>query len=222
MNGIKIDVDEAIRYMGYRSAPDENQMRMIDECRDLLEREIKPAWIYRAFDIDFTQDGVALKGTKLVFKGEDIRRHLGGCEKCLLLCATASSKADELIRRKESEDITLGFMTDCLASAAVEAVCNSLEEELAEKLEGWYFTWRFSPGYGDFPLEIQPHIINALDAQKRAGVTCTESLLLAPRKSVTAVIGLSRTPIEKGRRGCAVCKMAGRCEFRKRGTHCGI
>lgn len=222
MNGIKIDVDEAIRYMGYRSAPDENQMRMIDECRSMLEREIKPAWIYRAFDIDFTEDGVSLKGTKLVFKGEDIRRHLGGCEKCLLLCATASSKADELIRRKESEDITLGFMTDCLASAAVEAVCNSLEEELAEKLEGWYFTWRFSPGYGDFPLEIQPHIINALDAQKRAGVTCTESLLLAPRKSVTAVIGLSRTPVEKGRRGCAVCKMAGRCEFRKRGTHCGI
>jgi hypothetical protein len=218
----KIDVDEAVRYMGFRTKPDEVQAVMINECRELLEKEITPAWTYRAFDIDFTEEGIALKGTKLVFKGEDIARHLKGCKKCLLLCATASSKADELIRRMESRDIALGFMTDCLASAAVEAVCNSLEKELAQKLEGWYFTWRFSPGYGDFPLDIQPQIINALEAPKRAGVTCTESLLLLPRKSVTAVIGLSEKPVEKGRRGCAVCSMAARCQFRKRGTHCGV
>lgn len=219
---ITIDVDEAIRYMGYRSAPDENQMKMIDDCRRLLESEIKPAWVYRAFDTEFTDGGVKLKGTELVFKGEDIRRHLDGCEQCILLCATASSKADELIRRRESEDIALGFMTDCLASAAVEAVCNMLEEELAKKLDGYNFTWRFSPGYGDFPLETQPQIINVLNAEKRAGVTCTKSLLLLPRKSVTAVIGISKNPIEKGRRGCAVCKMADRCQFRKRGTRCGV
>lgn len=218
----KIDIEEAIRYMGYRSPPDENQMKMIERCADTLEKEIKPAWIYRAFDITETERGIELNGTKLIFKGNDIARHLKGCEKCILLCATASAKADELIRRAESEDIALGFMTDCLASAAVEGVCNALENELSQKLGGWNFTWRFSPGYGDFPLDIQPLIIDALDAQKRAGVTCTRSLMLVPRKSVTAVIGLSRGALEKGRRGCAVCNMADRCEFRKRGSHCGI
>jgi 5-methyltetrahydrofolate--homocysteine methyltransferase len=219
---IKIDTDEAIRYMGYRATPDENQMDMIIECRDLLEKEVTPAWVYRAFDLEFTDEGVKLKGTRLVFRGKDIRQHLADCEKCILLCATASAKADELIRRKETEDIALGFMTDCLASAAVESVCNALEEELAKKLDGWNFTWRFSPGYGDFPLSVQPQIIKTLDAEKRAGVTCTATQLLIPRKSVTAVIGLSRNPVNKGRRGCAVCKMAGKCEFRKRGTHCGV
>lgn len=218
---LEINVDEAVRYMGYRSEPDEIQMDMILRCRDKLESELKPAWVYRAFDLQHCEDGVSLIGTKLKFTGEDIKRHLQGCGRCILLCATASSKADELIRRAESEDIALGFMTDCLASAAVEAVCNMIEEEIAEKLSGNYLTWRFSPGYGDFPLQIQPQIIKTLDAEKRAGVTCTESLLMIPRKSVTAVIGVSDKPLDKGRRGCAVCNMAGRCQFRKRGTHCG-
>lgn len=218
---IEISIDEAVRYMGYRQQPNENEMKMINECRDMLLREIKPAWVYRAFDMEKCGEGIRLLGTQIILTGEDIKRQLDGCERCVLLCATVSVKADELIRRRESEDIALGFMTDCLASAAVESVCNAAEDELASRLEGKYLTWRFSPGYGDLPLEIQPQIINVLNAEKRAGVSCTDSLLLLPRKSVTAIIGISDKPIEKGRRGCAVCSMAKTCQFRKRGTHCG-
>ena len=166
---ININVNEAIRYMGYREQPPAPQMEMIESCRRELVKAITPAWVYRAFDIEECDDGIKLAGTKLIFKGEDIRRHLSGCRRCILLCATASSKADELIRRKEAEDITLGYMTDCLASAAVEAVCDEAEKEIYEKLTGCWFTWRFSPGYGDFPLDIQPMIIETLNAQKRAG-----------------------------------------------------
>ena len=111
-------------------------------------------------------------------------------------------------------------MTDCLASAAVEAICNELERELTKKLPDWHFTWRFSPGYGDLPLSVQPQILDVLNAQKRAGVSCLESLLMVPSKSVTAIIGLSREPVENKRRGCSICSMAGRCDFRKRGIHC--
>ena len=221
VNRFMINIDEAVRYMGYREPPDEAQMKTITALAALLEQELKPAVVYRVFPIGFIEGAVELKGTRLRFLGNSIREHLACCDSVVVMCVTVSSRADELIRLKEREDIALGFMTDCLASAAVEAVCSEVETELANKFSTKFFTWRFSPGYGDFPLETQPHIIELLNAGKCAGVTCTPSSMLIPSKSVTAVIGLSDLPIDKGRRGCVVCNLSKTCDFRKRGVRCG-
>ncbi len=77
---ININVNEAIRYMGYREQPPAPQMEMIESCRRELVKAITPAWVYRAFDIEECDDGIKLAGTKLIFKGEDIRRHLSGVQ----------------------------------------------------------------------------------------------------------------------------------------------
>lgn len=37
---------------------------------------------------------------------------------------------------------------------------------------------RFSPGYGDFPLECQGMLLEALEAGKRIGIKLTDSLLM--------------------------------------------
>jgi cobalamin-dependent methionine synthase I len=55
---------------------------------------------------------------------------------------------------------------------------------------------RYSPGYGDLPLEMQREIIRALDCGRTIGVTLTESLLMQPSKSVTAVIGMKERKAE--------------------------
>ena len=101
-------------------------------------------------------------------------------------------------------------------------MCNKAEEEIQNKLDGYNFTWRFSPGYGDFPIDLQQKFLEILDAPKRIGVNTTENMLLVPRKSVTAVIGLSKGEISKGKRGCVSCNMYDRCEYRLRGEHCGV
>lgn len=214
---------EAMRYMGYRNnEPDEKILNIIDNCEKALLRAVKPRYTYKVFDIEMSDDGVAVLGTHLLFIGDDIKSHLMGCEKCILMCATISSEADKLIRSFEALDMTKAVVTDCLASAAVEQVCNQAELDIKSELEDYNFTWRFSPGYGDFPLDIQPDFLKVLDAQKRIGLNCTESLILIPRKSVTAVIGISKNEISKGKRGCVCCNMRDRCELRKRGDHCGF
>ena len=81
-------------------------------------------------------------------------------------------------------------------------------------------TWRFSPGYGDLPLETQGDFLRTVDAEKRLGVTLSPGGLCIPTKTVTAVIGLSDSPVSKGKRGCAICRMAKTCQFRKKGEHC--
>ena len=52
------------------------------------------------------------------------------------------------------------------------------------------------------------------EVSKRIGVTLTDSLLMAPSKSVTAVIGLSRLPRNCTVQGCEVCAKRD-CAYRR-------
>ena len=216
----KLNIDEALRYMGRRGQDVSSLMPLVEECSQELLACIKPAHIYKYFDIEKTDEGVAVSGTNLVLKGDDIAAHLEGCSGCVLLCATASAGADKLIRKYEAFDMTRAFVTDCLASSAIESICGEICAEIAEKLSGRFLTWRFSPGYGDLPLSVSREMITILDAQKRIGLNFTESDMLVPSKSVTAVIGVSDKPIPRRRRGCESCNMYKTCNFRKGGERC--
>jgi len=56
---------------------------------------------------------------------------------------------------------------------------------------GYGRTMRYSPGYGDWDLTVQKELLGMVEA-KSIGVTCTDTFILQPRKSVTAVIGWER------------------------------
>lgn len=217
----KIDRAEAFRYMGHKGgALPKNINELADECEQRLLASIAPKFVYSVFDIGYAENGITIGNTPLVLGGNDIAAHLADCERCVLFAATLGAGADAVIRGYESSAMEKAVITDCMASAAIEQVCDLAEAEIREKLTRMHFTWRFSPGYGDLPLDVQRDFLNVLNATKRIGLTVTESLILIPRKSVTAVIGVSEREIPKGRRGCAICGMRDRCEFRKNGTHC--
>lgn len=217
----KLDRAEAFRYMGHKGGeiPD-NINALADECEKRLLTEMSPNFVYALFDLEHGENGISVKNTPLVLQGESIRAHLGECGKCVLMAATLGTGADKVIRGYESEAMEKAVIADSLASAAIEQVCNLAEAEIQSRLAGMNFTWRFSPGYGDFPLDIQSDFLNALNAPKRIGLTVTENLILIPRKSVTAVIGVSEHEIPKGQLGCGVCNMRDNCQFRKNNTHC--
>ena len=61
-----------------------------------------------------------------------------------------------------------------------------------EAVKGNLLSPRYSPGYGDVPLSVQKDICRELDCAKTVGITLTESLLMIPEKSVTAVIGIRK------------------------------
>lgn len=219
----EINKAEALRYMGYgKSKPDEATLRNIDECEKALLEAIKPEYVYRVFDICHTENSVKILGTSLELKGKDICRHLKGCDKAALLAVTVSGGADRLIRYYAAFDMAKSVITDCLASAAVEQVCNEVDRIVKENSGQKYQTWRFSPGYGDLPLEVQKDFLDVLNAGKRIGLSVLDNCMMVPTKSVTAIIGLSDKEISKGMRGCACCNMRDRCAYRIRGEHCGV
>ncbi len=215
-----IDRRQALRYAGMHGEPDRYLSDLADNCGKRLLSAISPKYTYRVYPLEFRPDGIACKGTSLVLTGKDIASHLQGCSRAILLCVTLSAAADACIRTAQTADVTAGLLTDALASAAVEQVCDQAECEILAALPEFHATWRFSPGYGDLPLALQGDFLAAVDAMRRVGVTVSDSGLLIPRKSVTAIIGLSDAPVQKGKRGCAVCNLSNTCPYRAKGEHC--
>lgn len=188
----KIDRDEAFRYMGFRGKkPSESYLALADRCESELLSAAEPRCVFRVFDISKAPAGIALDGSSLILTGQSVRRLLKDSEQAAVMAVTLGSAVDELIRRNEAEDITLGFITDMMASAMVEQVCDITEEEILKRLSGEKkLTARFSCGYGDLPLSLQPNFLDSLNAQKLIGVCCTDTCIMTPRKSVTAVAGI--------------------------------
>ena len=216
----RLDRAQALRYMAYSSGElSVTAQKYLDECESRLLDVIKPRSVYRVFDITSLSPTVLAGSISL--PGNDISSHLDGCRKAAMLTVTVGDEADRLIRTMQIEDMAKAVMTDAFASAAVEQAADITEDMIAKENEGCFLTWRFSPGYGDLPLSAQKLFLQCTDARRRIGVACLESDLLTPVKSVTAIVGISDSPIEKKRRGCVVCQLADECLFRKRGTHCG-
>ena len=126
------------------------------------------------------------------------------------------------VRRAGVGDVAAQAAADALASALTEQVCDAAESRLRAlaAAEGLYLTGRFSPGYGDWPIAVQPRLAELLDAARRIGLCVTDTCLMLPRKSVTAVLGLSAAPVTGARAGCGSCALRDKCEYRKRGETC--
>lgn len=212
---------EAARYMGVKDAPDEAVSSLLDRYEPIVREKLRPAYVYREAEVTFCDEGVRISGVNTVLTGKDIKAHLAGCDRAVLLAATVSAEADKLIRQTAVTDMAAALAVDCLCSTAVEQVCERAEEEIFSEINAPFRTWRFSPGYGDLPISTQREFLLALNAQRRIGLTVTDSCLLIPTKSVTAIIGISEAPpVSQRERGCASCNMRGRCAFAENGG-CG-
>lgn len=212
---------EAFRYLGIKGIPDNITLQLADECEKILIAEMTPkfCWTYAAIS-ECSDNSVRLSGYALELKGKDISEHLKDCSGVVFLAATLGNNVDMLLRRMQAQDMAKAVIIDAMASAAIEQVCDETEKEIAEKLNNKHFTWRFSPGYGDFPIEIQKEFLYALNAQKVIGLCANSGGMLTPTKSVTAVIGVHEKSVENQKHSCESCNMRDRCNYRKTGGTC--
>ena len=209
----KLNRTEAVRYLGGAGIQLNYRMDMLfDECERLILSHANPKFLY--LEKPLPCDEFVL--------GNDVKNHLKGCTSAILFCATIGAEIDKLIRINQISDMAKAVVLDSLASVAIEQLCNKADEVLAEKYKGSYLTFRYSPGYGDYPLRVQNEFLKTLDAPRKIGLSANDSFLLTPTKSVTAIIGVSPEPIEKKKRGCATCNMRGKCLYARKGEHCGI
>ena len=218
----QLNLDEALRYMGCPPEKADSALReQVAGCAREVLSAARPRWIWRDTEIFFEKEGIRLEGG-LLLPGRDLRAHLTGCDRAAVFCATLSAPVDALLRRAQAEDMARALVLDCCASTAVEELCDRVEEEIRAGFPGCSFPHRFSPGYGDLPIRLQGELLALLDAPRRIGLCASERHILTPRKSVTAILGISREalpPVEE--RSCQRCFLRGRCQYRLRGKTCG-
>ena len=219
---MKLDIMEALRYLGAGSSPPEVLRRDMEQIADQLTAAVRPRYAYRVFSTVHEERGVPLREAGILLTGRSAARMLAQCDQAVLLICTLGAGFETMLRAEQARDMARAVMLDACGSAWVESGCNAAEEELAARFPGRYLTDRFSPGYGDLPLALQPAICAALDAGRRVGVQVTDSFLMNPSKSVTAVIGLSDRPQQARIRGCAYCSMRETCTLRKGGKSCAL
>ena len=219
----KLNRAEILRYLGYRdSGVTEPIERLLSRCEKETLEIIQPKYIYRRFEIERCPEGIRVSGTPLVLEGKDIQEHLKNCREIFLLGVTAGMELDKRIRRYMVTEPDAGVVMDSCGIQAVEQIADLAEKELeqAAAAKGCHLTWRFSPGYGDLPLETQRELVRVLDTHRKIGVSLTESCLMVPGKSVTAILGISDTKRDHRENNCDFCNHRERCTFRKRGTRC--
>jgi len=215
-----IDKKEALRYMGYSGQKiDDNIQKLLDDCiREVMDISTK-SYIYEMFDIERSKEGLHLKGSTLILEGEAINAHLLKAEKCAVMAVTLGLQVDMRIAFYSKTDLTKSLVFDACATAAAEALCDIVQSEIAAKAMtmGLEITSRFSPGYGDFSIGIQKEIVKVLRAYEKIGLSVNESSIMIPRKSVTAVIGMSNEKCSLKSHKCNNCEDKD-CLYRKVGA----
>ena len=116
------------------------------------------------------------------------RTHLNGAD-VVFLCGTIGAEFDCWQRRLSVLSAADALLSQRIGLDAVEKVMDDLEKRLRleVEVEGKRLKPRRSPGYGDLPLELSRRILDELDAPRKLGVSITDSNLLVPSKSVTAI-----------------------------------
>jgi hypothetical protein len=152
-------------------------------------------------------------------------KNLRGCEEICLMACTLGPGPDRLIRRASVTQMSRAVILQAASAAMIEDYCDAVNAGIREAAaeRGLLTRPRFSPGYGDLPLELQEGISRILQMPKTIGVGLTDTLLMTPSKSVTAIIGLLRPEQAADADADPTCTMAGcrlcgareTCEYRK-------
>ncbi len=168
---------------------DEELGKLIEEVRTLMNGEFtyRVACSHISFDGDNTLNDDFRRST-------DLMTNLKGCNDVIVFAATVGSGIDRMIRRYERLKPATALLLQAYGAERVESLCDAFDNEISEGVAvyGYRSHPRYSPGFGDLGIEVQPKILNMLDAGRKLGITLNASYLMSPSKSVTAVIGLER------------------------------
>lgn len=207
-----VPMGAVFRYMGMAGhAPDEALTALAESCLPNFLEAVRPRACYGETDVVI--DGATVTLGPLRVESRDLARNLRGCDRAVCFAATLGAEADRLRRRSSVTSPARALVLDAMGSAGIEAVCDGLCEHIRAMHPDRKLRPRFSPGYGDLSLEFQRPFLTLLDAQRKAGITLLDSLLMTPQKSVSAIVGLAHTGCDLGRSDCDGCGKKD-CEFR--------
>ena len=205
----KIDTKETRRYAGLTRAKNFDEQLIADVCDEaVLMLNVHGVWKIYEYDAE----NFLVKSTPpFQLEGNSITRHLAPCEKVICIAVTVGEEIEnEVTRRFSVGKYVESVLLDAAATTAVEQAADALELAIAPQLakDGYKMRTRFSPGYGDWALTNQKKFFEITGA-KEIGMSLSSAMMLIPRKSITAIIGLEKNKsdaVSSSEKICSTCE----------------
>ena len=203
--------ENALKYLGYLdNQVDSNTEILLNECLKELE-QVTPKFMYQIYTL--THHPLTIKELNLTINYPDLIDLFDSCDRIVIIACTLGLQLDQQLRYYSKINLTKMTVMDALASSYIEIKCDEYKANQNFNKR----TFRFCPGYGNVPLELNKNLANALNCSKHIGLTVQESNLLLPQKSMIGLIGLGD---EKLTKHCFSCVNKENCMYRKRGQRC--
>lgn len=205
------DKKEILRYAGVKNC-DGTLDSLIEECIAEARGNLVYKVCYGEFPVTVGEGVLSLSFAET--ESEDLRKNLDGCSEIVLFAATVGIGIDRLITKYQKLSPVKALIFQAIGAERIESLCNVFNAEISESKKPLKTRPRFSPGYGDLPIELQKDIFAVLDCPKRLGLTLNGSLLMTPSKSVTAIIGVGGASCGETDGSCKACGNKD-CGFRR-------
>ncbi len=179
---------EILRYAMCAGCDDAKMLAFMEDCikesRQLASFSYRVSYcVLPAVSIDEESGEIDLDLLKITSRS--LAGNLSGCREVVVFAATIGPGIDRLIKKYTKLDPVRALFMQAIGAERVETVCNMFCDTYPDKLRP-----RFSPGFGDLTLAIQPEVLSVTNARKNLAITLDEGFLMSPSKSVTAFVGV--------------------------------
>ena len=199
---------EILRYAACKEA-DSEISALVKACINEIKNKLTYKVCYCEMPVNI--DGNTCDFGAFGLHSQNLALNLKGCERVILFAATVGIGIDRLIAKYGHISPSKALMFQAIGAERIEALCDAFCDDIwAEYNMGT--KPRFSPGYGDFPIAAQKDIFAVLSPEKYIGLTLTDSMLMSPSKSVTAIVGLGDN-VNTTKNKCSTCNKMD-CNFR--------
>ena len=214
-NLTKIDKEETKRYAGLKNI-NFNDDLINKAC---LEAQLLavPKGCWEIYDYN-SDTGCIMSPEPLLIESKKVLKLFSSAEKVAVMTVTIGEDIENTITKEfKNGNYAFSLLLDAAATTAVEMLADNINNliNINANKQGYSTTYRFSPGYGDWNITIQPKILQITNANL-INVNTTDSCMLLPRKSVTAAIGFIPKNIDnkKTSHNCNECNQVN-CHARK-------
>ena len=159
-----------------------------------LWQMVRPAAYWRETQITANTEELLVLGDDLLrVKSCYVAKGLSQCTRATVMALTIGHTLPAFAAKASAEGrLYEASVADYLGSHAVELFADAFCAYLAQQAlpKGLYATLRYSPGYGDWALSAQPDVFAFLNGCQ-GNIQLSETYLMEPVKSITAVVGWS-------------------------------
>lgn len=168
-----------LAYLGTGKEASEAQLGLVRQAIEDVKKLSRPMFATAFYSIKDCPIRLGFSSLEKIFS-------LGESDCVCIIISTIGpaidARIDVLNKRGECSKAVL---IDAAASAYVEQITDEYQASLNLKNP----TFRFAPGYGDVPLDLQREIFDNVPGSGKTGIKLDDNYLMHPWKSMTGIIG---------------------------------